>query len=103
MPAFVDSRADAAYQPGLFEFHQRPEATVVQLGQISRHLRFGGVMGDVQVVDQQQVDAWQAEALQAVLEAAHHPIVAVVEAVLECQSAAPEAVLEFLRIVDGAE
>ena len=101
--AFVDARADAADQPGLFEFRQRPEATVVQLGQISRHLRIGGVMGDVQVVDQQQIDAWQAEALQAVLEAAHHPIVAVVEAVLEFQPAAPEAVLEFLRVVDGTE
>jgi len=43
-------------------------------------------MGDVQVVDQQQIDAWQAEALQAVLEAPHDPIVAVVETVLEFQS-----------------
>ena len=60
-------------------------------------------MGDVQVMDQQQIDARQAEALQAVLEAAHDPIVAVVEAMLEFQAAAPEAVLEILRIVEGAE
>ena len=95
MPSFVDARADAADQPGLLEFRQRPEAAVVQLGQIGRHPRIGGVMRDVQVMDQQQIDAWQAEALQAVLEAAHHAVVAVVEAVLELEPAAPEAVLEM--------
>ena len=89
--------------PGLSELCQGAEAAVVQLGQIRRHLRICGVMRDVQVVDQQQIDARQAEALQAVLEAAHDPIVAVVEAMLEFQSAAPEAVLEVLRIVEGAE
>ena len=54
-------------------------------------------------MDQQQIDARQAEALQAVLEAAHDPVVAVVETVLEFQSAAPEAVLEVLRVVERAE
>src|SRR6516225_6536741 len=60
-------------------------------------------MGDVQVVDQQQIDAWQAEALQAVLEAPHDPIVAVVETVLEFQSTTPEAVFELLRVVEGTK
>ena len=54
---FVDAGADAADQPRLFELRQRAEAAVVQLGQIGGHLCVGGVMREVQVVDQQQIDA----------------------------------------------
>jgi hypothetical protein len=75
----------------------------MQLGQIGCHLRISDVMPDVQVMDQQQIDARQAEALQTVLKAAHHPIVAVIEAVLKLQAAPPKALREILCIVEGAE
>src|SRR5271168_3667367 len=60
-------------------------------------------MRDVQIVDQQQIDARKAETLKAVLKTSHHAAVAVVEVVLKFLAAAPEAVFEILRIVEGVE
>ncbi len=60
-------------------------------------------MRNVQVVDQQQIDARQAKPLQTVLEAAHHPVIAVVEPMAERQPAAPKTMLEMFRVMHGAE
>ena len=62
-------------------------------------------MPGVEIVDEQEVDAVDAEALQAVLERAHHAIVAVVEDGLEFEPADPLAAIEragFERAGAGA-
>ena len=51
-------------------------------------------MPGIEIVDQQHVDAVDAEALQAVLERAHHAVVAVVQDRLEFEAAAPFAARE---------
>ena len=50
-------------------------------------------------MDQQQVDARQAQPLQAVLERAHHAIIAVVEPHTERQPAGPHAAIEGFGVV----
>ena len=74
-------------------------AAVVQLGQQRFDALAGLVILDVQIMDQQQVDARQAEALQAVLERAHHAVIAVVEPHLERQPAGPKAAIIGLGVM----
>ena len=86
---FVDAGTEPADPPGRPELRQRPRAAIVQLGQQRFDALVSLVILDVQIMDHQQVDARQAEALQAVLERAHHAVIAVVEPYLERQPAAP--------------
>ena len=60
-------------------------------------------MTDVQIVDQQQIDARHTQPLQTVLEAPHHAVVTIIESVLELQAPTPEPMLEILRIMDRSE
>ena len=90
-------------QPSLLKLQQRAQTAIVRLGQISSHFGIGAVMTNVQIVDQQQIDARHAEPLQAVLEAPHHAVVTIIESVLELQAPTPEPMLEILRIVDRSE
>ena len=63
----------------------------LELAKAALHAGLVAVIAVVDVVDHQEVDPRQAEALQAVLVGAHHAVVAVVEAQLERQAAGPEA------------
>ena len=90
----VETGADALDHALIAQLFQRAPAAGVELVQIRRRPRLGLEVPGVEVVDQQDVDAVDAEPLQAVLERAHHAVVAVVEHGVELEPAEPFAALE---------
>ena len=99
----VDPGPDAADQPGRAQLLQRPPAAGDELGQVGLDLGLGLVVPEVEVVDDEEVDPWHPEPLQAVLVGPHDAVVAVVEDVVERQAAGPEARVERLRVARGLE
>lgn len=80
----LTSGADRPDQSGRLQLHQRPHAAAgVELIEMGRYKRLAAEVGEVEVVDHQQVDAVHSEPLQAVLIAAHDPVVGIVMPVLE--------------------
>ena len=82
---------------------QGPGAAGVELRLVGREPLLGGLHEAVEVVDQQQVDGGQTQALEAVLPRAHDAVVGVVVAELEGQSAGPDAAVEALQVAGGLE
>src|ERR1700733_10436214 len=75
--------------PLIAQFLERPPAARGQLAEMGGDVGFASVAPDVEIVDQQEIDAVDAKALQAVLERAHDAVVAVVEHRLELRPADP--------------
>ena len=73
---------DGADEPGVLQLLQGAEAARRQLRQMGCDLRLVAVVGEVQIVDDEDVDAVHAEALQAVLVGAHYAGIGVVVIVL---------------------
>src|SRR5271166_450921 len=71
------------------QFVERTPAGSCELDEIGVDVRLTPVAPCVKIVDQQEVDAVDPEALQAVLERAHHAVIAVVEHGLELQPTEP--------------
>ena len=94
----VDAGADRLDLAAAAQLLERPPAAADQLAQIGLDLGLGGVMPEVEVVDDQQIDAVHAEALHAVLVGPHDRVVAVVEDMVELQAARPEALIEPVRV-----
>src|SRR5262249_9771313 len=84
---------------GLFQFLKRPEATAaIQLVQAGCHALLGPKIPEVQVVDQERVDAVQAKPRQAVLVGSEDAVAGVVEAHLQWESAGPATAVVVGRI-----
>ena len=74
--------------PAFAQFRERFPSARLELREIGAERRFVVVPG-VEVMNQQDVDPIDSESLQAVLEGAHHAVVAVVEDSLKLEAAAP--------------
>src|SRR5271166_1608888 len=85
----IQSGADPLDRAGIAQFLERPPPAGGELAEIGVNVGRTSVAPGVKIVDQQEIDAVDAEALQAVLERAHDPVVAVVEHRLELQSPGP--------------
>ena len=93
-PVVLKPGADPLDQPLIAQRGERAPAARGQLLEIGLE-RFGRLMDPaVEVVDQQEVDPVDSEALQAVLERPHHAVVAVVEHGLELETADPWSPIE---------
>ena len=88
LPNRVEARADPADDPGFAQFRERPPPARLELGEIGVE-RCGIVVPGVEVVNQEDVDPIDSETLEAVLERAHHAIVAIIEHGLEFEPAQP--------------
>ena len=85
----VDSGADRPDNARGLELGERLPATPAELVETGRHAGVVPVVETVEVMDQKQIDTLEPQPLQAVLERAPHAGVAVVEIVLERETAAP--------------
>jgi len=99
----VDAGADAHDQARGPQLVERPPTGGGELGHERLDLGLDAVVPEVEVVDDQEIDAVHAEALQAVLVGAHDAIVAVVEDMVEMQPARPESGVEALGMTRGLE
>ena len=75
-----------------------PPAAGRELIEIAAHARLLGVVAEIEIVNQNQVDTIQRQPLGAVLIGAHQPIGGVVELEVEGQSADPRRGVEGLGI-----
>ena len=95
---FVDPGADAAHQPVRAQLVERSPTRGEELGEIGRDLRFGGVKPEVEIVNQEKVDAVHPEPHLRLLVRPHDPVVAVVVHEIEMEPARPGLGLERVRL-----
>ena len=99
-PHGVDAGAETANRAAAAQFLQRPPAAGGQFD-LERCHPFGGMKQQVEVVDHQEFDGAEAQALQAVLVGTHDAVVAVVEVQRERERLLPELLAQRVRSTVG--
>ena len=99
---FVDARPDAAHEPVRAQLFERPPSGAEELAEMGRDLRLGGMEPEVEVMNDEKIDAAHPEPHLRLLVRAHEPVISVVVHMIEAQAPGPGRWVERVGI-DGRE